>query len=113
MVADVASLIGAYTATSFMVSGPGAEFRIRIGYESRELDALLSQQEVNTWAFVTAYNPGSELMTPEKNEAAMASFRNDVVLARFYFLDGAGVPDAFHGSDWLPEPSLLILGITR
>lgn len=52
-------------------------------------------------------------MTPAQNETAMASFRNDVVSAGFYFLDGAGVPDGLHGSDWLPEPSLLILGITR
>lgn len=109
----MSSLIAAYMATTYVVYGPGAEFRIRIGHECRELDALLNQHEMSSWAFVTACNPGSELMTPEQNRTAMASFRYDVVSAGFHFLDGAGVPDALHGSGWSPEPSLLILGITR
>ena len=111
--ADLSGLITAYAATSYVVYGPDPPFRIRIGHKCRELDALLDQRKINTWAFITAYNPGSELVTPEQNEKTMASFRNDVISAGFQFLNGSGVPDALHGSDWQPVPSLLILDIPR
>ena len=107
------SLRDAYVATTYVAHDRDSEFRIRIGARCNELDTMLEQRKISTWAFITACNPGSKLMAREQNEAAMALFRNDVVAAGFRFLEGEGVPDALHGAGWLPEPSLLILDIAR
>lgn len=75
-----------------------------------ELDALLTDHGVSTWAYVTASNPGSRQLSDEDNSARLRELEADVVTLGVRAYPGEGVPD---DGRWPPESSLLILGIAR
>jgi len=97
-------LIQAYKETDFNVYEP--KITIKVGQVSQELDSLLNINNCMTWAYITAWNPYSELTDDRTNEEKNDQLRND--LTGYIFFYGEGV-----GSDhnWQPEKSFLILGI--
>lgn len=97
-------LIQAYKETDFNVYEP--KITIKVGQVNQELDRLLIMNNCITWAYITAWNPYSELTDDRTNEEKNDQLRND--LTGYILFDGDGV-----GSDqsWLPEKSFLILGI--
>lgn len=105
---DRSDLERAYRATTYVVDHPGGAIAIRIGEPCPRLDALLAERGVSDWAFVTAWNPGSEEMSVKNNAARNTALRAAVAVAGHAVYDGRGVPDR---GDWVPEESLLILGI--
>jgi len=102
-----AHLEAAYLATSYFVDGPEGRFAIRVGAVSPEADALAAAQHVNTWAFITAYNPGSVAAPAEDNRARQDELERAVTAAGLPFYRGEGKGDGA----WPAEPSLLVLGI--
>jgi len=99
---DRDALEAAYLVTDYRVEdSPTGPFTIRIG----ELDAALAGLE---WAFVTACNPRSVLLSDEENTRRMADFEKAVQHNGWRCFHGEGV-----GRDrrWPPEPSLLIVDI--
>jgi hypothetical protein len=52
-------LMRAYQQTSFFADTPQGYLRLRIGERNPELDAVLAAESTQSWAYVTAYNPGS------------------------------------------------------
>ena len=61
----------AYLATTFVAFGPDGEIRIRIGKANESLEELLSRHSASTWAFLTAFNPGSKPpLDPEEDGRA-------------------------------------------
>ena len=64
----------------------------------------------NTWAFITAYNPGSVAARPEENRARQGELERAVTAAGLCFYRGEGKGD---DGAWPAEPSLLILGIVE
>lgn len=103
-----ADLERAYRATTYIVDDPEATIAIRIGEPCPRLDALLVERGVSDWAFVTAWNPGSVEIPSKNNELRGIALRNAVSEAGHACIGGRGVPDR---DDWVPEESLLILGI--
>lgn len=104
-------LIKAYEKTSFRVNAsPDTVFAIRCGEHSPILDALLGKSGASTWAYITACNPGSTLLSPEENEERMCRLRVCIERLGHVFLPGEGVPDK---AGWPPEPSFLVVGITE
>ena len=97
-------LIQAYKETDFNVYEP--KITIKVGQVNQELDRLLNINNCITWAYITAWNPYSELTDDRTNEEKNNQLRND--LPEYTLLAGEGV-----GSDqsWQPEKSFLILGI--
>lgn len=97
-------LIQAYKETDFNVYEP--KFTIKVGQVNQELDRLLKMNNCITWAYITAWNPYSELTDDRTNEEKNNQMRND--LTGYILFHGEGV-----GSDqsWQPEKSFLILGI--
>jgi hypothetical protein len=97
-------LIQAYKETDFNVYEP--KITIKVGQVNQELDRLLQSLNCITWAYITAWNPYSELTDDRTNEEKNSQLRND--LTGYILFDGEGV-----GSDqcWQPEKSFLILGI--
>lgn len=95
----------AYEATDYRV---GDRFTIRCGERSPSLDALLAESGHDTWAFITAWNPGSTALDTAENLRRMTDLSDRIALLGLPTLEGEGVGT---GGDWPSEPSLLVLGI--
>ncbi len=98
-------LKNAYEATDYRV---GDRFTIRCGERSPPLEALLAESGHDTWAYITAWNPGSMALDTAENRRRMSDLSDRIALLGFPMLEGEGVGT---GGDWPPEPSLLVLGI--
>lgn len=98
------ALLESYRATRWTVSGPSGPVEVRVGRSVSGAGLPLPA------AIVTAYNPYSELRSPDENEAARRRLEADLGDAGIGFLPslahGAG-PDA---SRW-DEPGALMTGI--
>jgi hypothetical protein len=97
----------AYRATAYTAETPPGRLVLRVDAASPELDRLLAEHGVTTWAYITAYNPGSVPTAAAENEARQRELRDAVERAGYAFFEGAGV-----GEGWPPEQSLLVLGVT-
>ena len=95
----------AYEATDYRV---GDRFTIRCGERSPPLEALLADSGHDTWAFITAWNPGSTALDTAENRRRMTDLAGRIALLGLPMLEGEGVGT---GGDWPSEPSLLVLGI--
>ena len=100
------ALIQAYMGTKYIVFD--SDIAIAIGGKNDALNALLAEQGVSEWSFITAYNPYSKILDKEQNLQRHQELVH--LTADFKTLLGHGV-----GEDpaWEPELSLLILGISK
>jgi len=104
------TLLEAYRKTAFNADTPKGRLSLRVGQRCLELDDLLTGHCVSTWAYVTAFNPGSMRLRDEENAARQRELERVVASLGVAFYAGEGVAD---DGGWPPEPSLLILGIER
>jgi hypothetical protein len=104
------ALFEAYGRTTFVAETPRGRLLLRVGRRSAELDDLLVAHGVATWAYVTAFNPGSRALAAEANAARHRELERVVAARGFTSYPGEGVGD---DGRWPPEPSLLVLGIGR
>ena len=104
------TLLDAYRRTAFVANTPSGRLSLRIGQRSSTLDDLLTEQGVTTWAYVTAFNPGSIVLTHEENVARQRELECAVASRGFTAYSGEGVGD---DGRWPAESSLLVLGIGR
>ena len=104
------ALDAVYRGTTFEVDHPEGRFGIRIGQTCARLDALLRQHAVTDWAFVTAWNPHSQSLPAVENARRHAALTTEVRASGHACFAGRGRPET---GDWLPEESLLILGIAE
>ncbi|MFM8316305.1 MAG: DUF3293 domain-containing protein [Deltaproteobacteria bacterium] len=104
------SLLKAYQLALYRVKGAGIEFELRVGERSQDLKELLNQHQVETWAFVTAANPQSQVLTEQEN------IRRNQELEKLLIRDGyvyfTGESCSADGG-WPVEVSFLILGISE
>lgn len=104
-------LAAAYEATSFWVDlRRECRFALRCGEASPRLDELLEKSGASTWAYITACNPRSTLLTPEENQERMTRLRHCLHQGGYSFFPGEGVAD---NSNWPPEQSFLVVGISE
>ena len=120
-------LVESYLRTTYRVTSVDPAIDIRIGEPCPALDALLEKHAARTWAFVTAWNPGSKQLDEAENRHRQGKLEAEVKQRGYVFFRGAGIPDDFieqcsgssfhvHPSSldlWSPEESILILGIER
>ncbi len=104
------SLRDHYLNTSYRVTGVTPAIDIRIGEARPEIDALLDKHGARSWAFITAWNPGSKKLDAAENQRCQAALEAEVKQVGYVFYRGAGVPDE---KDWDPEESLLVIGMNR
>lgn len=100
------ALIEAYKNTKYKVLEPN--ITIEIGELNQDVDLLLIRHKSAEWAFITAYNPYSRVLTEDENKVRHDELKE---LTKDYItFEGHGV-----GEDpaWEPELSLFIIGITR
>lgn len=101
----------AFRATTYRVFVPDAPpIDLRIGARSVRLDALLDRHRCTQWAFVTAWNPGSQPLSVAQNAPRQTALADLLRQRGLSWLHGSGIPDR---SDWQAEPSVLVLGIDR
>ena len=103
------ALIQAYLATDYQVYPTLSDtLHIRINQTNKSLDGFLEEHQ--SWAFITAWNPNSQVLPAAKNKArnqALAKVLNEKGLT--YYL-GKGVPDE---GDWIPEVSFLVVDLSK
>jgi hypothetical protein len=103
-------LKNAYMQTTYRVNGTNEPVALRIGVRNDALDLLLRTCRAREWAFVTASNPGSSILSKEENGRRNAQLVHALIEAGLHYLEGAGVPDT---PGWEPEQSYLVLGISQ
>lgn len=99
-------LIEAYKNTKYKVFEPS--IIIEIGVLNQDVNDLLTQHKSMEWAFITAHNPYSRVLTNDENKVRHDELKE---LTKDYItFEGHGI-----GEDpaWEPELSLFIIGITR
>ncbi len=100
------ALIESYKNTKYKIFEP--DIIIEIGKSNQDLDNLLLIHNSNEWAFITAYNPYSRVLTNDENRMRHEELKE---LTKAYItFEGHGV-----GEDpaWEPELSLFIMGISK
>lgn len=98
-------LIQAYLNTHYHVDG--FEQPIRIGRHSDELQGTLADRNSVTWAYITAFNPGSVRLPDAENSERHEELR--ARLTGFHVMEGEGRDP---NDDWPAERSFLVIGIT-
>jgi len=101
-------LLEAYRRTRFCAETERGQVVIRIGEDCPTLDALLRALGFATYAYITAFNPGSIRLTDEENRARQSDLNNIVRQLGHPAFPGEGIGD---DGVWPPEQSMLVLGI--
>ena len=101
-------LLNAYQETIYQVLDP--LISIKIGVFNPVLNAFLRENDATTWAFITAWNPKSQLLSIQANNQRQKELTQKVKKAGFTYFIGEGI-----GKDlnWTPEQSLFILNISK
>ena len=74
----------AFLNTSFKVIGE-TEFIMKI-------DTIISEvQHLNSWAFITAWNPSPEILSPEENRNRNKNLENDIIKFGLKYSNGIGI----------------------
>jgi hypothetical protein len=100
------SLLEAYKNTKYKVFEPS--LTIEIGKINQELDDLLLKYGSKNWAFITAYNPYSRVLTQDENKSRHNEMKE--LVRNYLTFEGHGVGE---DPSWEPELSLLIIGISK
>ena len=99
-------LLEAYKNTKYKVFQD--DIVIEIDKLNDKLKELLNKYNSTEWAFITAFNPYSKVLTQDENIERHNELK--VLTTSYIIFEGHGV-----GEDptWEPELSLLIIGITK
>ena len=100
----------AYKETDFRADTPRGAICIRVDEIHSDLDLVLHDHNAREWAYITAYNPGSNIRTAQTNQRRHEELVQMVGKSGHKYFHGRGV-----GKDpaWEPEESLLIIGPGR
>ncbi len=105
-----ARLANAYLRTTYRVFAATA-LDIRVGRRHPELDLILGEFPAETWAFLTAFNPRSQLLPEAENLRRLRLLENALRAAGdTYIYNGVGIGDA---AGWEAERSFFVAGISR
>jgi len=104
-----ADLLRAYQTTAFCATVDGRAICVRPGDTNSELDQALRRRRVTSWAFITAWNPGSTQLSRRENDIRHDQLKNDLAHLGLEVFEGQGEPA---NPGWPPERSLLVLGIS-
>ena len=107
---DDKALRDAYLDTIYRVNAEPQPIDIRIGERNAALDELMRANSAVEWAFVTASNPHSRVLSEHDNTQRNTELKRSLEQAGWPTLDGVGLPCK---ADWQGEQSVLILGIDR
>lgn len=99
-------LLEAYKNTKYKVSQH--DIVIEINKFNDKLNELLYKYNSTEWAFITAFNPYSKVLTQDENIERHNELKE--LTTSYITFEGHGVGD---DPTWEPELSLFIIGITK
>lgn len=99
-------LLEAYKNTKYKVSQQ--DIVIEINKFNDKLNELLYKYNSTEWAFITAFNPYSKVLTQDENIERHNELKE--LTTSYIIFEGHGVGD---DPTWEPELSLFIIGITK
>ncbi len=106
-------LLAAYRATRYVIRPHactgGVEQVLRVGALHPPLDSALAARGHREWAFITAWNPGSQVRREDENRREQERLLSQLVAGGWTVV--AAIGEAEDGS-W-SEPSLFIPGLPR
>jgi hypothetical protein len=102
------ALLEAYRTTRFVAYDGHREVVAMVGEPVREMDALLERLAARSGVFITAWNPRSIVLSPERNAAAAARLAARVATEGFRALPHRGFSA---DPAWHPEEGLFVLDI--
>ena len=101
-------LLKAYRQALYTVEIPSGVMTLRVGERNEALIELLSQENLTDWAYITAENPQSKILSQEENAERNAKLESMLKSKNYCFFNGEG--RSVDGS-WPVEKSFLVLGI--
>jgi hypothetical protein len=100
-------LVEAYLRTTYRAVSPF--FEIKIGVKNAAFEKWLEERGFKTYAFITAWNPRSKMLSEAENRLKNKDLEADLKKVTRLVAPALNVPAA---SDWPPEESFLALGIS-
>ena len=98
----------AYLATTYEVKHLGLQ--LRIDEENWHLEEFLIDNNVFSYAFISAWNPLSQPLSSSENENRHSKLVDFAKKKQWVFTEGFGIPQ---NEDWQAEKSLFLLDISR
>ena len=102
-------LISAYQNTDYIVQCRSETFLLKINLVSKELNSLYQKHNEKPAAFITAFNPRSQIVSSESNTQAHAILCDISTFNNYTNYDGFGTDPT---GEWEPEQSLLLIGVS-
>lgn len=93
-----------YVRTRYVLSLQGREWEVRVGRIELAFDAALRAAGIFQWAFWTARNPSSQILSEEENRRRQAAAEEELRRSGVPFDSAVGAPD---DSDWPAEPGVV------
>jgi len=104
----LADLRAAYEKTTYWFDARPLPVAVRIGSRSRALDRMLLGRGASRWAFITAWNPRSDLRPHWYNVARQEQLLRALGRRGWQWLSAVAEGDS---AIWPAEPGVLILGM--
>jgi hypothetical protein len=104
------SLVKAYRNAHYFVHHGEEVYLLKVGEVNHALSILLQSYGASSAAFLTAYNPYSQMRSEAENQAAHEKLLAELAQAGIETIDGLGTDPH---DDWDAEPSVLALGLSR
>lgn len=103
-------LAKAYHEALYVIHGESGDIQLRVGQPSLELVSLMKMYGVKSAAFLTAFNPHSNLATSEVNVFNHNALIDDIHTLGLRHISGEGGDPS---NLWPSEPSVLVLDISH
>lgn len=100
----------AYLGAIYVACDEEKETIFRIGELSTAIDEILKKKHADSFAFITAYNPRSEIKSEIENEFRQKELEKVLNDIGFKFLFGYGTDE---NRTWRPEQSVFVFDISK
>ena len=99
-----------YRQTTYKVLTGQGPVHLRIDQHSKVLDDLLIEHGAQFWAFITAWNPYSQVLTLAENRQRNSILERQIKHMKLHYLPGLGCGD---DPSWMPEESWFVFDLSR
>lgn len=103
-------LLKAYHQALYVVFIESGEMVLKVGERNPALIDLLQRKQTENWAYLTAANPRSQLLSDEENQSRNQHLESILEKQKYLYFKGEGRSAQ---GNWPSEKSFLVLGISE